>query len=84
LSEIQKGLAFGVKVTPQAFCRTGSVFGATPGISEVKFVTTYRFGRTNPSAPSSARAGELVPRQIAMSETDARLRLANFMVFVLP
>src|SRR5215510_11230667 len=39
LSEIQKGLAPGVNATPQAFCRTGSVFGAIPGRSAVKLVT---------------------------------------------
>ena len=39
LSEIQKGLAPGVNVTPQAFCRTGSWFGATFGRLDVKGVT---------------------------------------------
>src|SRR6516225_6711171 len=39
LSEIQKGLAPGVNVTPQAFCRTGSWFGATFGRLDVKAVT---------------------------------------------
>src|SRR5215831_5285430 len=40
LSAIQKGLAPGVNATPHAFCRTGSVFGAISGRSEVKLVTT--------------------------------------------
>ena len=40
LSDIQNGLAAGVNATPHAFCSTGSVLGATPGISEVRLVCT--------------------------------------------
>src|SRR5690349_9902614 len=45
LSAIQNGLAAGVNATPHAFRRTGSVFGATPGKSAVKFVTLWRLSR---------------------------------------